>query len=251
MSTPAEIRTADRPSAGNRVTGNGSAVPPPSDPARPSPTAVLRSMAPSLLVDVALPYLVYLLLTGQGMSDVSALAWSCVPAVLSVAWAAVRTRRLNGVGMIVLGSIAIGIGTSLLSGDPRFAVARDALPGAVLALVLAGSLLLGGRPLLFHLVRATGETYRPGLRALMDHQWSMNPAYRTALRRASAVGVVAMAAEVCVRLVVAATLPVAVALPLLQIQSFAVWVGLILLLRRTMVRAARRGTPAGERHLTA
>ncbi|RZT88901.1 hypothetical protein EV383_5855 [Pseudonocardia sediminis] len=248
MSTSTEIHTTDLASAGTRVTG---ADAPPSGPARPSPMAVVRAMAPTLLVDVALPYLVYLLLSRAGMSDVAALAWSALPAVLSVVVTAVRARRLNGVGMVVLGSIAVGIGTSLLSGDPRFAVARDALPGAVFALVLAGSLLVGGRPLLFHLIRATGETYRPGLRALMDHQWSVNPAYRTALRRATAVGAAVMAIEVGVRLLAAATLPVAVAMPLLQVQSFVVWAGLILLLRRTMIRAARSGAPDAERHVSA
>ncbi|MBW0103886.1 hypothetical protein [Pseudonocardia sp. KRD291] len=86
---------------------------------------------------------------------------------------------------------------------------------------------------------------------LMEHQWSVNPEYRTALRRSTAVGAVVMALEVGVRLVAAATLPVAVALPLLQVQSVVVWVGMGLLLRRAMVRAARRGTPAAERHVTA
>ncbi|MBW0103887.1 hypothetical protein [Pseudonocardia sp. KRD291] len=87
MSTPAEVRTA-----GTRGTGDGSAAPPASGPGRPSPMTVLRGMAPSLLLDVALPYLLYLLLTGVGMSDVAALAWSALPVVLTVAVTAVRAR---------------------------------------------------------------------------------------------------------------------------------------------------------------
>ena len=89
--------------------------------------AVLRQTVGSLLVDAALPYLVYVVLTGQGMSDVAALAWSALPPALNVLVQAVRHRRLNPVGVIVLVTIAAGLATSLLSGDARFAVARDAI----------------------------------------------------------------------------------------------------------------------------
>lgn len=218
--------------------------PAPSGPGRPSAMVLLRRLGPSLLIDVALPYTVYLVLTGQGMSDVAVLAWSALPPVLSVLVTAARSRRLNGLGAVVLSSIAVGIGMSLLSGDPAFAVARDALPTAVLAVLLAGSLLTGGRPLLYFLVRGAGEPFRPGLREILERQWSESPAYRTMLRRATAVGAAVLVVEVGVRLVVAATLPVAVALPLLQIQSLVFWVGMILLLRRTMIRAGRRADGA-------
>ena len=206
----------------------------------------LRTAGPSLLFDVALPYLVYLVLTGQGMSEVSALALSALPPVLSVAWTALRTRRLNGVGAIVLASIAIGIGMSLLSGDPRFAVARDALPNLVLAIALGGSLLTGGRPLMFFVIRTFGETDRAGLRERMAHLWSVSPEFRSVMRRSTMLAAGLMLAEVAIRLVAATTLPVGVALPLLQIQSFVVWTGLVLLLRRDMVRAGRAADAAAS-----
>lgn len=216
----------------------------PSGSGRPSATVLLRRVGPTLLIDLALPYLTYLVLTGQGVSQVAALAWSALPPVLSVLVTAARSRRLNGLGAVVLGSISVGIGMSLLSGDPAFAVARDALPTAVLAVLLAGSLLTGRRPLLYFLVRGAGEPFRPGLREVLDHRWSASPAFRRMLRRATAVGAAVLVVEVGVRLLAAATLPVAVALPLLQIQSLVFWVGMILLLRRTMIRAGRRADGA-------
>ena len=236
--------SADPDAGSEQTTGPGGG---PAAPGRPSAAAILRNAGPSLLVDVALPYLVYLLLTGQGLSEVSALAWSCLPPALGVLVTAARARRLNGVGVIVLCSIGIGIATSLISDDPTFAVARDAVPNVVIAVLLAGSLLCGGRPLLFHLLRAVGGTYRPGLREILEHQWAVNPHSRTVLRRATAVGAAILLAEAGLRLLAAELLPVAVALPVLQVQSVVVWAGMVLLLRRALVRAGRRPVAGSDR----
>jgi hypothetical protein len=214
---------------------------------RPGLRALLRHVLPVLAVEVALPYAVYLVLHVAAMSDVVALAWSALPPTLSVGWQAWRSRRLNGVGVIVLSSIAVGVAMALLTGSPQLAVARDAVPNVVMAVALGGSLLLGGRPLVFFVVRAFGETYQPGLRERMARSWSDNPRFRQVLRRATAVGAVVLLAEAAVRLFAAQVLPVDVALPVLQVQSFAVWAGLVVLLRRAVVRAVRSapGSAAG------
>lgn len=211
---------------------------------------VLLRLIPTLLVELLLPYLVYLALHHGGTSDVVALAWSALPPALSVLWQAWRSRRLNGVGVIVLSSIAVGVAMALLAGSPQLAVARDAVPNAVMALALGGSLLLRGRPLVYFVLLAFGETYQPDLRSRMATSWAGNARFRTALRRATAVGAAVLLAEAALRLVAAQVLPVDVALPLLQVQSLVVWVGMVLLLRRSVVRAVRSAQasdPAGPR----
>ncbi len=208
---------------------------------RPGLWMLVRHVLPVLAVEVALPYVVYMVLHSAGMSDVVALAWSALPPALSVGWQAWRSRRLNGIGVIVLSSIAVGVAMALLAGSPQLAVARDAVPNVVMALALDASLLLGGRPLVFFVVRAFGETYQPDLRERMARSWSDNPRFRQVLRRATAVGAVVLFAEAGLRLVAAQVLPVDVALPVLQVQSFVVWAGLVVLLRRAVVRAVRSG----------
>lgn len=202
---------------------------------------MLRRLLPTLAVEVALPYLVYLVLHLAGRSDVVALAWSALPPALSVAWQAWRARRLNGVGVIVLASIAVGVAMALLAGSPQLAVARDAVPNVVIAVAMGASLLIGGRPLVFFVIRAFGETYQPELRSRMAKAWTDNARFRQVLRRATAVGAVVLAAEAGLRLVAAQVLPVDVALPVLQVQSLVVWAGMILLLRRSVLRVVREG----------
>ncbi|TCK19900.1 hypothetical protein EV378_3844 [Pseudonocardia endophytica] len=206
--------------------------------------SVVKTMVPTLAMEVALPYLVYLVLHAWGLSEVVALAWSALPPVLSIGWQAWRSRRLGGVSVFVLASIAVGVAMALLAGSPQLAVARDAVPNLVMAVALGGSLLVARRPLVFYVVRAFGETYQPDLRSRMATAWAENPRFRQVLRRATAVGAVVLLAEAALRLVAAAVLPVAVALPVLQIQSFVVWAGLVLLLRRSIMRVVREGKAA-------
>ncbi|MFP5019368.1 VC0807 family protein [Pseudonocardia phyllosphaerae] len=199
----------------------------------------LRSAGPSLLIDAALPYAVYATLSAHGVSDVAALAFSAIPPALNVAWQAVRSRKLNGIGAFVLVTIGIGLATSLISGDPRFAVARDALQSIVFGVLLAGSLVIGRRPLLFHVMRLFAGARDPEIPARMVHQWETNPAFRRVVRRATVIGALVMAAETALRITLAYTLPVAVAMPLLSAQSVVVWMGLSLLLVVAMKRTVR------------
>lgn len=201
--------------------------------------AMLRRLLPTLFVDVALPYLVYLALHLAGTSDVVALAWSALPPALSIGWQAWRSRRLSGVSVIVLAGIAVGVAMALIAGSPQLAVARDAVPNLVMALALGGSLVVARRPLVFHVVRAFGETYQPELRTRMADAWDRNARFRQVIRRATVVGSAVLLGEAGLRLVAAQVLPVDVALPVLQVQSFVVWAGLVLLLRRAIVRVVR------------
>lgn len=214
-------------------------------PTAPAPAAgrgtVLRQTAISLLVDAGLPYLVYVVLTGQGMSDVAALAWSALPPALNVLVQAVRHRRLNPVGVIVLVTIAAGLVTSLLSGDARFAVARDAIQSVAFGLLLAGSLVVGRRPLMFHVCRFFGGAQRPDLPALMERQWDANPVFRRTLRRATGAAALVMALEATLRITLAYTLAPVVALPILSVQSVVVWTAMSALLVVSVKRSVRAG----------
>lgn len=227
-------------------------TPPTTPPTAPAPAAgrgtVLRQTAISLLVDAGLPYLVYVVLTGQGMSDVAALAWSALPPALNVLAQAVRHRRLNPIAwaalscrVIVLVTIAAGLVTSLLSGDARFAVARDAIQSVAFGLLLAGSLVVGPRPLMFHVCRFFGGAQRPDLPALMERQWDANPVFRRTLRRATGAAALVMALEATLRITLAYTLAPVVALPILSVQSVVVWTAMSALLVVSVKRAVRAG----------
>ena len=106
----------------------------------------------------------------MGVAAVPALILAALPPLIGVIITWVRERRVNGVGIIVLVSLALALVMPLIGGDARDVVARDAYPNAALGLALGGSLIFGRRPLLFYLLRLPGEDLVPGLGESFDEQ---------------------------------------------------------------------------------
>ena len=105
-----------------------------------------------MLVNLALPYLIYTLAQPRS-GDVSALMASSGPPML---WSVVefaRNRRIDALSMVVL----LGMGLSLLAflggGSVRFLQLREKLVTAFIGVVFLGSAAIG-RPLMYELVRA-------------------------------------------------------------------------------------------------
>jgi hypothetical protein len=106
-----------------------------------------------LIVDIGLAPAVFFAV--QGIWDpgtTTALGISVLVGAVWTVWGVVRTGRLNAVGVCVLAGLAAGVVLSLVTGDPRFAVAKDSLYTGALGLAMLASLAMR-RPLMFHLIR--------------------------------------------------------------------------------------------------
>ena len=90
------------------------------------PISPLRFLGRGLFVDVVLPWITVRLLEQQGVSTVRALAAAALfpAASILVTWR--RERRLEVIGIAVLATILLWIGTALLSDDVRFGLLRAA-----------------------------------------------------------------------------------------------------------------------------
>lgn len=113
------------------------------------PAGLLRN----LVIDMALPWIAVQLLTRiSGFSIVSAIAFAAIFPAASVMVGALRRRRLDFIGALVLITLIGGVAMSLIAQDARFALMRGVPGAAIFALACLAS-LPARRPLMFFFAR--------------------------------------------------------------------------------------------------
>ena len=113
------------------------------------PRGLLRNLA----VDVALPWIAVLLLTRfGGFSTVAAIAIAALFPAASIIIGALRRRRLDFIGALVLLTLVGGVALSFATNDVHFALIR-AVPGATLFAIACLVTLPARRPLMFFFAR--------------------------------------------------------------------------------------------------
>lgn len=117
----------------------------------PSPRrSRLKPLVPVVVFDVAGPLVLYYALRSAGWSNVAALVLSGIPPAAGIALGAVRHRRLDAIGALVLAGIAIGSIVGLASGSAHLVLLDGIVPTAVFGVVCLGS-LRSERPMIFRL----------------------------------------------------------------------------------------------------
>ncbi|MFG2843859.1 VC0807 family protein [Kitasatospora sp. NPDC048296] len=138
-----------------------------------------------LLLDLLLPLGLYYGLRLAGVDQWWALLWSAAIPAATVVVRLVRTRRVDFLALLILSMIGLGLVLSVLTGDPRTLLIREAWTGMLGGLI--GVWLLAsvgyGRPALMVVFRSfvqlkAGED---GLRAWAG-RWDQDAAFRHGLR---------------------------------------------------------------------
>lgn len=113
----------------------------------------------SLAVNVVLPLIVVQVLLHRSVPAVTALAVAAIFPFADALIGIVRARRFDPIAVLSLLAIVVGIGTSGISGNPAFAVAKESLFTGVFGVVFLGS-LWAKRPMIFTLGKqfSTGAT---------------------------------------------------------------------------------------------
>jgi hypothetical protein len=198
-------------------------------------SALLKSLVP----DVVLPVAVYYVCRLFGLDEVTSLLTAAAAALVRVLLTAVVRRRFNGLAALVCAGFTTGVLLVLLTGDPRFLLAKESLLSGLLGLLLLGSCLLG-KPLMYALMRRlTADD--PGRLAEWERQWESAPRFRALFRTLTLVWGAGLLAESIIRIPLVYSLPLDVMTGLstvLQLATFALLVGWSLLYRRR--RAAAR-----------
>jgi hypothetical protein len=182
----------------------------------------LGSMIATLVWDVGLSIGVFYGLRALGTSANAAVLGATVAAAARVAYVAIIPRRFDAFAAFILSVWAVGLLLSFVSGDARFALAKDSLPTGLAGLIFLGT-ALAGKPMILSVLRRT-EGRTPQGRAALDRRWATEPRFRRALIIMTSVWGVGMLAEAIVRIPVIYMLPIDAAAGLsglMQIACFA------------------------------
>ena len=210
-----------------------------------------RSRAHALLwlvVDVLAPVAVYYLLHALGVGDVPALTVGGLIGGAGVVVQAVRNRRLDRLGLLVLGMFALTLALVAVTGDPRFVLAKPAVFTAAAGLYCLVT-LFGERPLAYDTARpfAVGES--PAAERRWERMWGTDPGMRSALRATTVYWAVGLLFEAVGRVLLTYSLPVPTAIWAVQLPGLVlilVMVATVLRMRgvRRRLRSAGNAVPA-------
>lgn len=159
-----------------------------------------RSLTMIAIFDIAAPLAAYNVLRSAGMSTVASLLLSGVFPAIPVSIDAIRHRRLEVVGALVVAGILVGTVLGLASHNARLVLVEGSVPTGVFALGLLGSLLVG-QPLMFRFAREfAGPDTAKGREMTM--LWQRYEGFRHVFRIITAVWGIAFLVEAALRIVV-------------------------------------------------
>lgn len=193
---------------------------------------------PTLVFDVALPILLFNLLAGYGVPTLWALVAGGVSPALNNLRVWIRSRRLEPLGLIVIGFLAIGTAASLISGSVFVALIKDSFLTATFGLICLGS-LLAARPLMFYVIRQFVAGDDPARIELWNGLWQ-NAEFRAAQRFVTAVWGIAYLIEALLRVGFALTLAPAQVVAISPVMGFGVLIVLIAWTRRHLLALRER-----------
>jgi hypothetical protein len=159
-----------------------------------------QSITMIVIFDVAGPLALYNALRHVGMTVVPALLLSGIPPALGVAIGAIRNRRLDVIGALVLAGIAVGVVLALVTHNPKLILAEGSVPTTFFGISCLAS-LWARRPLMFTFaLEFIGPDTAQGQE--MTRLWRQYEGYRRVFRVITAVWGVGFLIEAALRIVV-------------------------------------------------
>jgi intracellular septation protein A len=185
----------------------------------------VRSIVMIVIFDVAAPLVAYKLLRSAGLSGVTSLVLSGVFPAIPVSIDAIRHRRVEVVGVLVLAGILVGTVLGLVSHSTRLVLIEGSVPTGVLGLAFLGS-LLARQPLMFTFAREfTGPDTAKGREMTM--LWQTFEGFRRIFRIMTVVWGVGFLIEAALRVVIVFNTSTGTALAISKVTPF-IFVGILL-----------------------
>src|SRR5262249_37689080 len=101
----------------------------------------MANWLPTILFNIVLPIVTYVLLTGYGMAEAPPLVASGVWPLIELGISFARTRHADEFSIIVLVFLVVGVVASLAFNDARLLLVKDSAVTGLFGIVLLGSLL--------------------------------------------------------------------------------------------------------------
>jgi hypothetical protein len=169
--------------------------------------AFVRAIGLQIGIDVVLPLVVYYVARAMGASVLAATLVSGVLPALRVITTAVRQRKADVLGLMMVSLFLVSGAVSVLEGNPRLLFARDGWLTGALGVWALLSLRLTW-PFMLHLGRAIAALKRGDAGAdVWEQRWTAEPEFRHHLQVVSIVVGVVLIVDAVVRIVIAYSLP--------------------------------------------
>lgn len=206
-----------------------------------SRTATLKSLARSILINGALPFLLYWALKNYtNVSDFFALVVSGVPSIIDSIVGVIRSKRIDFLAGIVLLGIAVSLLVIVLGGSPKVFLIRESFFTIAFGLALLGSLAFP-RPLMYYFSRHFATGNNPENIVWFDSLWQY-AGFRTSMRVMTVVWGIGLLLEATVRISLVIVLSTA---QFLLISPFVIY-GIIGILIAWTFRYGRAGSKRSE-----
>ncbi len=203
---------------------------------RTEPAAPGRAgIAVPILLDIAVPVVVYYVLSALGASDLVALSAGGVVPAVRVVYGAVRDRSVDGLAVLVLLIIAGSFALTFVSGDARFALAKESVFTGAAALWVLGTTVVG-KPMIYTTLRPFATRDDPARERAWDSLWEGSPAFHALIRDLTVAWGLAFLGDALLRLVVVVLVPVKQAVLLVHVP------GVILLVAAILYTKSRGGS---------
>jgi hypothetical protein len=171
--------------------------------------AMLRRLSvtigPDLIVNIGLPYLIYLWMAPHA-GDLRALLAASVPPILWGLGELVGHRRIDTISLLSIAGIALSLLALLGGGSVRWLQLREKLTTGVIGVALVGSCLVG-QPLLLKLVEA-GAARGDGERAQRLRTLEETAGFRRHLTLATLIWGITLILDVGVSVALTFVLPI-------------------------------------------
>lgn len=172
-----------------------------------SRSATMRSMIISLVINGAIPFLIYWVLTHTtSILPFIALVASGIPSLIVSIVDIIRRKRIDLLSGIVLAAIGVGLIITVLGGDPKIYLIRESFFTITFGLAFLVSLVLP-RPLMFYISRQFASGNDSANIAHFNSFWQYE-GFRRSMRVMSAVWGVGLLLEAAVRISLVVTLSV-------------------------------------------
>lgn len=156
------------------------------------------------LLEILAPLVLFYGLRWLGVDQfVALLAGSVIPAVGAVR-GLIAERRISGVRLFVLGTMAVTVAGSFVTGSPRALLLRGAVLTVALGFFLLATLFFR-RPFLYEAARVVFDEEK---QRVWERNWDDFPPFRQLLWRISLIWGIACLADAAIRVAVALLLPV-------------------------------------------
>ncbi|GAB3993261.1 VC0807 family protein [Nocardioides marmoraquaticus] len=197
------------------------------------PDAGGQSTWAAVAIDLVAPVVIYYLLRAVGVGQVLALLGGGVAPAAHGLYVVVRHRAVDALAGLTLSVIVLTVATSLITGDARFALARDAVITLAVGIWILVT-LRNARPFIFTFC----TTFMGAVeRGLWEECWGRSPAFRRGMRVHTVIWGVGMMLDAAVRVVIAYALPVDV-VPVVNAVQYGALIVLLLLVSVLYSRSA-------------